>query len=117
MTRSQRDRHETHGRSGHLLHEGQLYLDRVLKLMSCDVSLQTWIGLHQFSAEFFVNVHLTERCMPGAGFHNRQRRAETGVIRAQNDVPQRKLDPRVNGSRNMSGIHVTGVRHNDPDNL
>src|SRR5262249_35368880 len=117
MTRSQRDRRETHGRSGRLLHERQLYLDRVLKLMSSDVSLQTWIGLHQFSAEFFVNLHLTERCLPGTGLHDRQRRAETGVIRAQDDVAQWKLDPRINGSRYMSGIHVSGVRNNHPDSF
>src|SRR6266850_288911 len=111
------DRGKRRGRSRHVLHERQLHFERMFVPMRLDVIHEIRIRGHRVLAQFLINLHVTQRRLPCAGWHDGKRSPKAGVIRAKDYIAGRHLDTRINGAGDVPGIHIPGMRRDNSDDL
>src|SRR5437773_4006556 len=85
--------------------------------MRLGVVLQIGICGYQGIAQFLIDLYFAERRPPGARFHDREGRTETGVIGTKNNVSSGEINARIDGARDVSRVHITRMRNDEADGL
>ncbi len=92
------------------LQKWQLHFQRMLVLMRLGVLKQQVAFPHEQRGETRVDGHVSQRHLPLALRHDRQRRPPPGMVRTEYDEPVRQLQPRVHGAGNAPRIQQRRVR-------
>src|ERR1039458_10612769 len=63
----------------------------------------------QFTCHGLVDGDVAQWCVPCALAQDGQRLAYTGVVGTKNDHSPRQIEAAINSSRDVSGVHISGV--------